>query len=87
MTGVTDKQIKELRITQTPLHPETELRKLGVNFQSNTANRDIFATLTVVDEERRFVTGQNQNSGHETAQKMMEIMMENPSLKLLKKFP
>ncbi|MFK7907020.1 MAG: DJ-1/PfpI family protein, partial [Chitinophagales bacterium] len=76
ITGVTDKQLKELGITQTPLHPETELRKLGVNYQSNTANRDIFATITVVDKERRFVTGQNQNSGHETAQKMMEIISE-----------
>jgi hypothetical protein len=28
----------------------------------------------VVDEEQRFVTGQNQNSGHETAQKMMAII-------------
>ncbi|MEZ4883959.1 MAG: type 1 glutamine amidotransferase domain-containing protein [Chitinophagales bacterium] len=74
MTGVTDKQLKELGITQTPLHPETELRKLGVNYKSNTAKRDIFATITVIDEERRFVTGQNQNSGHETAQKMMEIL-------------
>ena len=27
-------------------------------------------TITVIDEERRFVTGQNQNSGHETAQKI-----------------
>jgi len=76
ITGVTDKQLKELGITQTPLHPETELRKLGVNYKSNTANRDIFATITVIDEERRFVTGQNQNSGHETAQKMMEIIAE-----------
>lgn len=77
MTGVTDKQIKELGITLTPLHPETELRKLGVDFQSNTANRDFLATLTVIDQERRFVTGQNQNSGHETAQKMMGIILEN----------
>jgi hypothetical protein len=28
----------------------------------------------VVDNEQRFVTGQNQNSGHETAQKMMAII-------------
>ena len=77
MTGVTDKQIKELGITLTPQHPESELRKLGVNFKSNTAFRDIFAHITVVDEERRFVTGQNQNSGYETAQQMMAIIMEN----------
>ena len=83
MTGVTDKQLKELGITTTPLHPETELRKLGVNYKSNTAKRDIFATLTVIDEEQRFVTGQNQNSGHETAQKMMGIILENSSSPIL----
>ena len=83
MTGVTDKQLKELGITQTPLHPETELRKLGVNFKSNTGNRDIFQTITVIDEERRFVTGQNQNSGQETAQKMMGIILKNSSKAVL----
>ena len=83
MTGVTDKQIKELGIVVTPQHPETELRKLGVNFKSNTAFRDFFAHITVVDEERRFVTGQNQNSGYETAQKMKQIILENSSKKVL----
>lgn len=83
MTGVTDKQIKELGIAITPQHPESELRKLGVNFKSNTAFRDFFAHITVVDEERRFVTGQNQNSGYETAQKMMGIILENSSKKVL----
>ena len=83
MTGVTDKQIKELGIAVTPQHPETELRKLGVNYKSNTAFRDFFAHITVVDEERRFVTGQNQNSGYETAQKMKQIILENSSKKVL----
>jgi len=83
MTGVTDKQIKELGIAVTPQHPETELRKLGVNFKSNSAFRDFFAHITVVDEERRFVTGQNQNSGYETAQKMKQIILENSSKKVL----
>ena len=83
MTGVTDKQIKELGIAVTPQHPETELRKLGVNFKSNSAFRDFFAHITVVDEERRFVTGQNQNSGYETAQKMKQILLENSSKKVL----
>lgn len=74
MTGVTDKQIKQLGITFTPLHPETELRKLGANFKGKTGNFDFLQTLMVVDKERRFVTGQNQNSGHETAQQMMSIL-------------
>jgi putative intracellular protease/amidase len=76
MTGVSDKQIKELNIEVTPLHPETELRKAGVIYESETAVRDFFATHVVVDDERRFVTGQNQNSGHETAQKMMSVIAD-----------
>ena len=74
MTGVTDKQIKELDIEITPLHPETELRKAGAVFESQTAFRDVFATHVAVDDEQRFVTGQNQNSGLETAHTMMAIL-------------
>lgn len=76
MTGVTDKQIKELGIEVTPLHPETELRKAGARFEANSAFRDVLATHTVVDEEKRFVTGQNQNSGRETAQAMLALLSE-----------
>ncbi len=79
MTGVTDKQINELGIALTPLHPETELRKKGVQFEGATGNFDFLETLTVIDEEKRVVTGQNQNSGHETAQKMMAIISKNSS--------
>ena len=74
MTGVTDKQVKELGIEITPLHPETELRKAGALFESQTAFRDLFATHVVVDDEQRFVTGQNQNSGLETAHRMMQVI-------------
>jgi len=83
MTGVTDKQLQELGITLTPLHPESELRKRGVNYKSSTGARDMFQTLTVVDQEKRFVTGQNQNSGHETAQKMMAIIREKSTKEIL----
>ncbi|MFB0950598.1 MAG: type 1 glutamine amidotransferase domain-containing protein [Halioglobus sp.] len=76
MTGVTDKQIKELGIEITPQHPETELRKAGVVFESNTRFIDFLATLVVVDDEQRFVTGQNQNSGRETAHKMLVLIAE-----------
>jgi len=74
MTGVTQKQLDEVGIEFTPLHPEAELRKAGANYKCSTGKRDVFETLTVWDEEKRFVTGQNQNSGHETAQKIMEIL-------------
>lgn len=74
MTGVTNKQIKELGIFFTTQHPEEELIKAGVIFESKTAFRDVFANLTITDDESKFVTGQNQNSGHETPQKMMKIL-------------
>jgi putative intracellular protease/amidase len=74
LTAVTNKQIKELGIEITPQHPETELKKAGAIFESKTAFWDVFANHVVVDDEARFVTGQNQNAGHETAQKIMEII-------------
>lgn len=72
MTAVTDKQIRELGIEITPLHPERELRKAGASYESETAFRDIFASHVVVDGI--LVTGQNQNDGAEVAQRMMEII-------------
>jgi len=76
MSGVTDKQIKELKIDFTPLHPESALRAAGAEFEASTTKKDLFATHTVVDDEGRFVTGQNQNSGHVTAHEMMRLVTE-----------
>ncbi|MEO0562157.1 MAG: type 1 glutamine amidotransferase domain-containing protein [Chloroflexota bacterium] len=74
MTGVTDKQVKELGIGITPQHPETELRALGANFVSETAFRDFFATYVAVDGN--IVTGQNQNSSGDTAQALLQMLNE-----------
>lgn len=74
MTGVTQRQLDFLGIKYTPKHPENELKKAGANFEANHKFVDIFATKTVADEEKRFITGQNQNSGHETAQLIMEVL-------------
>ena len=40
MTGVTDKQVEELGISVTPMHPN-ELRRVGVLFESETKFRDV----------------------------------------------
>ncbi len=71
LTAVTDKQVEQLGITMTRQHPERELRAAGALFESETALQDMFANHVVV--EGRLVTGQNQNAGSETAQKMMMI--------------
>ncbi|WND03003.1 type 1 glutamine amidotransferase domain-containing protein [Temperatibacter marinus] len=76
MTGVTDKQLKELGIEVTPKHPETELRKAGALYEASTGFRDIFQTHVVIDAEKRFVTGQNQNSGLETSHKMLSLIAD-----------
>lgn len=78
MTGVTQNQLDQLDIAFTPLHPEEELKKAGAHYQCSTGRRDFFETLTVVDEEKRFVTGQNQNSSHETAQEIMKLVAAQP---------
>jgi len=69
LTGVTDKQVRELGITMTPQHPERELRAAGAIYEGKTAFWDLFANHVVVDG--RLVTGQNQNAGGEVANKMM----------------
>jgi putative intracellular protease/amidase len=74
VSAVTDKQVRELRITATPYHPETELRKRGAKFESATRFRDPFANHWVTDG--RLVTGQNQNAGPMVAQQMMQILLD-----------
>ena len=69
LTAVTNRQVQQLGITLTPQHPERELRAAGALFESSSALLDVFANHTVVDG--RLVTGQNQNAGVETAQKML----------------
>lgn len=76
MTGVTQKQLRQFGIEYTPKHPQEELEKAGAAYQANHKFLDPLATMTVIDEERRFVTGQNQNSSHETAQLMMKTLIE-----------
>ncbi len=81
MTAVTDKQVKELGIEITPQHPERELRAAGALFEAKTAFRDMFANHVVIDGT--IVTGQNQNAGAETAQKMMDVLNKkktNPAI-------
>ncbi|MEO1652395.1 MAG: type 1 glutamine amidotransferase domain-containing protein [Bacteroidota bacterium] len=77
MTGVTMKQVETFGISFTPNHPEEELRKAGAVYKANQEKLiDQLSTITVIDEEKRFVTGQNQNSSHETAQLIMEVLSE-----------
>lgn len=72
ITAVTDKQVTELKIDITPLHPEKELRALNANFMSATSFKDMFATMVVIDGN--IVTGQNQNSGGDTAQALLKLL-------------
>ncbi len=74
ITGVTNSQLETLRITYTPLHPETELKNAGADYVYDTAFNDMFATYVAVDDEERFVSGQNQNSAMEAAIKITELL-------------
>ncbi len=72
ISAVTDKQVRELGIESTPLHPEAEMRALGALFESRTRFRDPLANHWVVDGN--LVTGQNQNAGPMVAREMMQIV-------------
>ena len=72
ITAVTDKQVNELGIDSTPHHPETELRRLGADFESETRFRDPFANHWVVDGN--LVTGQNQNAAPMVAREMLRLV-------------
>lgn len=73
-TGVTNRQIEQLGIAKiTPFHPETELKKAGAIYESSRG------LLTDIDQSKvvvagNLITGQNQNSGCETAQRMLKAL-------------
>ncbi|MFZ9853095.1 MAG: type 1 glutamine amidotransferase domain-containing protein [Ilumatobacteraceae bacterium] len=77
VSAVTDKQVRELGITSTPQHPETELRAAGALFESATARRDVLANHWVVDGN--LVTGQNQNAAPMVARLMLEMLSPHDS--------
>ncbi len=79
VTAVTDKQVRELGIDSTPQHPETELRKLGAKFESETRFRDPFANHWVVDGN--LVTGQNQNAAPMVAREMLNLAVRRQPTK------
>ncbi|HSL22657.1 MAG TPA: type 1 glutamine amidotransferase domain-containing protein [Vicinamibacterales bacterium] len=80
MTAVTDKQIRELGIAITPLHPETALRQAGARFEGKShPARDFFANHFVVDGD--LITGQNQNAGPMVARLMMQrVLAKRPAV-------
>lgn len=69
LTAVTDRQVDQLGITVTPMHPERDLRAAGALFEGKTRWLEILADHSVVDG--RLITGQNQNAGHKVAELMM----------------
>jgi putative intracellular protease/amidase len=74
LTSVTDKQVRELGIGVTPLHPETALREAGALFEGKTHKaRDFFANHFVADGD--LITGQNQNAGPMVARLMMQRVL------------
>ena len=78
VSAVTDKQVSELGIDHTPHHPETELRKLGAEFESKHRFRDPFANHWVVDGN--LVTGQNQNAAPMVAREMLRLAAQRQSV-------
>ncbi|MEM7143247.1 MAG: sulfatase-like hydrolase/transferase [Actinomycetota bacterium] len=75
LTAVSDKQVRELGITDTPQHPESELRAVGALYESQThPRREVLANHVVVDGD--IITGQNQNAGLMVSREMMQRVLE-----------
>lgn len=75
MTGVTNKQLKQLLVSGTPKHPETELRKANAKYEHKSGLIDMFNSHTVVDKEHQIITSQNQKGGIEAAQEALELLL------------
>lgn len=74
ITAVTDRQVHQLGVTITPLHPESALRAAGAAFECvHHPVRDFFANHVVADED--LITGQNQNAGPMVARRMMQRVL------------
>jgi putative intracellular protease/amidase len=74
LTAVTNKQIHEVGVEITPLHPETALRQAGALYESKSHRaRDFFANHYVCDGD--LITGQNQNAGPMVARLMMRRVL------------
>jgi len=78
VTGVTNDQINTFGIAVTPKHPEEELRKAGAIFECQHGRLDPFMTHTTIDGN--LITGQNQNSGYETAHRILEKLATERSI-------
>jgi len=76
MTGVTNKQLKQLMVGDTPKHPETELRKAKAKYEYDSGLIDMFRNHIVVDKEHQIVTGQNQKGGLGAAQSALKLLKE-----------
>lgn len=79
LTGVTNRQLKQLLVGKTPKHPETELRNAGAEYSRNSGLIDMFNNYVEVDEKHLIVTGQNQKGGTATAQNALKLLLEKKS--------
>ena len=80
ITGVTNKQIKQLMVGATPKHPETELRNAHALYECKSGLIDMFMNHVVIDKKHLMVTGQNQKAGIEVAQAAMDLLQAKKSL-------
>ena len=74
LTAVTDRQVHQLGVSITPLHPESALRAAGALFEcTHHPLRDFFANHVVAHDD--LITGQNQNAGPMVARRMMQRVL------------
>lgn len=74
ITGVSNRQLKQLGIYFTPKHPETSIKQAGGHYKSERKLLDLFASHVQIEREHKIVTGQNQKSGIDTANAALSLL-------------
>lgn len=81
ITGVTNKQLKQLMVGETPKHPETELINSKALYKSKSGLIDMFSNHVEVDKAHLIITGQNQKAGLEAAQEALLLLQDKLTIR------
>jgi putative intracellular protease/amidase len=78
-TGVTDEAVEALGITCTPMHPETEMRRVGAIFEEDQEGLHALFTNYRTQDGNLF-TGMNQNASCSTAQDILYSLSDRAAV-------
>ena len=77
MTGVSNRQLKQLMVSHTPKHPEDSLISKGAQYQAKRHWLSDILSLHIEEEpEHRIISGQNQKAALEVADRCLQLLSD-----------